>query len=66
MKPLCQRGVTSLVWSPDDQYIAVGDESGGVRVFSIEIKINIQTEINLPPSPYTISISINYCLSILL
>ena len=28
-------GVTSLVWSPNDQYIAVGDESGAVRVFSI-------------------------------
>ncbi len=28
-------GITSLVWSPNDQYIAVGDESGGVRVFSI-------------------------------
>ena len=28
-------GVTSLVWSPNDQYIAVGDESGGVSVFSI-------------------------------
>ena len=28
-------GVTSLVWAPNDQYIAVGDESGGVRVFSI-------------------------------
>ena len=28
-------GVTNLVWSPNDQYIAVGDESGGVRVFSI-------------------------------
>ena len=28
-------GVTSLVWSPNDQYIAVGDELGGVRVFSI-------------------------------
>jgi len=28
-------GVTSLVWSPNDQHIAVGDESGGVRVFSI-------------------------------
>ena len=28
-------GVTSLVWSPNDQHIAVGDESGGVSVFSI-------------------------------
>ena len=28
-------GVTSLVWSPNDQNIAVGDESGGVSVFSI-------------------------------
>ena len=28
-------GITSLVWSPNDQYIAVGDESGGVSVFSI-------------------------------
>ena len=28
-------GVTSLAWSPNDQYIAVGDESGGVSVFSI-------------------------------
>ena len=28
-------GVTSLVWAPNDQYIAVGDESGGVSVFSI-------------------------------
>ena len=28
-------GVTNLVWSPNDQYIAVGDESGGVSVFSI-------------------------------
>ena len=28
-------GVTSLVWAPDDRYIAVGDESGGVSVFSI-------------------------------
>ncbi len=28
-------GVTSLVWSPNDQYIAVGDESGAVSVFSI-------------------------------
>ena len=28
-------GITSLVWSPNDQYIAVGDESGGVRVFSM-------------------------------
>ena len=28
-------GITSLVWSPNDQYIAVGDESGGARVFSI-------------------------------
>ncbi len=28
-------GITNLVWSPNDQYIAVGDESGGVRVFSI-------------------------------
>ena len=28
-------GVTSLVWSPNDQYIAVGDEAGGVSVFSI-------------------------------
>ena len=28
-------GITSLVWSPNDQYIAVGDESGGVNVFSM-------------------------------
>ena len=28
-------GVTSLVWAPNDQYIAVGDESGRVSVFSI-------------------------------
>ena len=28
-------GVTNLVWSPNDQYIAVGDESGGVSVLSI-------------------------------
>ena len=28
-------GVTNLVWSPNDQYIAVGDESGRVSVFSI-------------------------------
>ena len=28
-------GVASLVWSPNDQYIAVGDEAGGVNVFSI-------------------------------
>ena len=28
-------GVTNLVWSPNDEYIAVGDEAGGVRVFSI-------------------------------
>ena len=28
-------GVTSLVWSPNDQYIAVGDEAGGVSVFSL-------------------------------
>ena len=28
-------GVTNLVWSPNDQYIAVGDELGGVSVFSI-------------------------------
>ena len=28
-------GVTSLVWAPNDQHIAVGDESGGVSVFSI-------------------------------
>ena len=28
-------GITSLVWSPNDQYIAVGDESGGVKMFSI-------------------------------
>ena len=28
-------GITSLVWAPNDQYIAVGDESGGVSVFSI-------------------------------
>ena len=28
-------GITSLVWSPNDQYIAVGDESGGVSVFSM-------------------------------
>ena len=27
--------ITSLVWSPNDQYIAVGDESDGVSVFSI-------------------------------
>ena len=28
-------GVTKLAWSPNDQYIAVGDELGGVSVFSI-------------------------------
>ena len=28
-------GVTNLVWAPNDQHIAVGDESGGVNVFSI-------------------------------
>ena len=28
-------GVTNLVWSPNDQYIAAGDESGRVNVFSI-------------------------------
>ena len=28
-------GVTNLVWAPNDQYIAVGDESGGVSVFSL-------------------------------
>ncbi len=28
-------GITSLVWSPNDQYIAVGDEAGGVRVFAV-------------------------------
>ncbi len=28
-------GVTNLVWSPNDEYIAVGDEAGGVRVFAI-------------------------------
>ena len=28
-------GVTCLVWSPNDQYIAVGDELGGVSVFSM-------------------------------
>ena len=28
-------GVTSLVWAPNDQHIAVGDEAGGVSVFSI-------------------------------
>ena len=28
-------GVTNLVWAPNDQYIAVGDELGGVSVFSI-------------------------------
>ena len=28
-------GVTNLVWAPNDEYIAVGDESGRVSVFSI-------------------------------
>ena len=28
-------GITNLVWSPNDQYIAVGDELGGVSVFSM-------------------------------
>ncbi|MDE0503267.1 MAG: hypothetical protein OXI86_04220, partial [Candidatus Poribacteria bacterium] len=28
-------GITSLIWSPNDQYIAVGDESGGVSIFSM-------------------------------
>ncbi|MDE0185449.1 MAG: WD40 repeat domain-containing protein [Candidatus Poribacteria bacterium] len=28
-------GITSLVWSPNDQFIAVGDETGQVSVFSI-------------------------------
>ena len=28
-------GVTNLVWAPNDQHIAVGDESGGVSVFSM-------------------------------
>ena len=36
-------GVTSLVWAPNDQYIAVGDESGGVRVFFDNLKFNMQT-----------------------
>ncbi len=28
-------GATNLVWSLNDQYIAVGDESGDVSVFSL-------------------------------
>ena len=28
-------GVTNLVWSPNDQYIAVGDKSGRVSVFGL-------------------------------
>ena len=38
-------GITSLVWSPNDQYIAVGDESGGGRGFFDRIKFKIQTEL---------------------
>ena len=34
-KAALAEGVTSLVWSPNDQHIAVGDEAGGVSVFSI-------------------------------
>ena len=42
-KAALAEGVTSLVWSPNDQHIAVGDEAGGGERLFDNLKFNIQT-----------------------